>query len=118
MAEVLAIVGFAVAVPGVAVSFSQCGDYLRSLVRKFKQAPETIQKIGLFGHDLSQGKLKMDLELAGWVFSQEDIDVLIKDTVEDSLKELQSPLAEAVVRRTSSLERKETVRQLTLSWLA
>lgn len=111
MAEVLAIVGFAVAVPGVAISFSQCGDYLQSLVRKFRQAPETIQKIGLFGHDLSQGKLKMDLELAGWVFSQEDIDVLIKDTVEDSLKELQSTLAEAAVMLNSFFDTKGNVRR-------
>jgi hypothetical protein len=111
MAEILAVLGFAVAVPGVAISFARCGEYLEKLVARFTQAPEIIRKIGGFGHGLSQGKLKLDLELAEWVFSQDNIDDLIKDTLEDGLKELQVALAEAAVMLNSFFDKNGKVRQ-------
>jgi hypothetical protein len=111
MAEILAIIGFAVAVPGVAISFAQYGEYLQNLVAKFTQAPEIIHKIGRFGHDLSQGKMKLDLELAEWVFSQDNIDDLIKDTLEGSLKELQFALADSVAVLNSFFSKNGKVRR-------
>ncbi|KAL9004437.1 MAG: hypothetical protein Q9188_002736 [Gyalolechia gomerana] len=93
MAEfVLATVGLAVAVPGVAVSFVKCGEYIKNLADKFTNASSAIQDIRAFGLDLHRGKLRLNLELAEWAFSLSNLDPVVKDAVEDSLAQLRVAL--------------------------
>ena len=108
---VLAIVGVAIAAPRVAVSLAQCGDHLKNLVHKFTNAPETVRKIGVFGIDLHQGKLKVDLELAECIFSADDVDEALKDALEDMLTQLKLALVQAATILNSFFDKKGNVRR-------
>lgn len=112
MAElVIGIVGLAVTDPGVVVAFAQCGELLKNLATKFTNAPGPIQEIGAFGHGLHQGKLKLDLELAEWAFSIENLDTVLKDAVEDSLDQLRVALMEAASTLDGFFDKKGDVRR-------
>src|SRR6266498_5255226 len=118
MAElILSAAGFALSAPGVATAFAQCGEYVQNLVHKFTHAPETIRNIGAFGHDLHQGKLKLDLELAEWAFSLEDLEPMIKDTLEDHLSQLRSALLDTAATLGSLFDRKGDVRRTYFAFL-
>ena len=96
MAElILSAVALAVAVPGIAVSFAQCGVYLKDRVDRIKRAPATVVELGTFGHELYSGQLKENLELANWAYSRDDIDTSLKTVVEDQIERLRTGLIAA-----------------------
>ena len=80
------------AVPEVIVSFVQCGNYIKEKVEQYKQAPSTVIKVGTFGYNLYNGQLKGNLALAQWAYSQEDVDVSMKDVLEDQMERLRVKL--------------------------
>ncbi|MCJ1391015.1 hypothetical protein MMC18_003876 [Xylographa bjoerkii] len=96
MAEaILAAVAFGIAAPGIAVSFGQCGSYLKARVDRFNRAPAMVIELGTFGHELHSGQLKESLELANWAYSRDDIDGSLKSVVEDQVDRLRSGLIAA-----------------------
>lgn len=88
MAEILATAGFAVALPGVAVSFCQCGKYLYDRFSAFQNAPESMLELKEFFRDLYEGTLKTHLELAEWAFTVDDLDPSLKSSIENLLQKL------------------------------
>jgi hypothetical protein len=95
MAEILGAVGFAVAIPGVAVSFCQCGKYMYDRFDAFKNAPANILELKEFFRDLHLGPLKTNLELAEWAFTVDDLDGALKTSLENQLQKLQVELQAA-----------------------
>jgi hypothetical protein len=95
MAElILGAVAFGVGVPGAIVAFVECGGYIKKKVDSFRNAPAIVQDMGRFGHDLNQGKLKINIELAEWAYSLDDVDSSTKDAIEDLINKLRSLLQE------------------------
>ncbi|KAI4189039.1 MAG: hypothetical protein L6R41_001742 [Letrouitia leprolyta] len=112
MAElILATVGLAVTIPGVASSFQQCGTHMKKLADRFKNAPSAVRAIGAFGLDLHRGKLQMDVEIAEWAFLQNDIHPHVKDGLEDCLAELRIALMEAAATLESFFDEKGQLRR-------
>lgn len=105
----LAILGIGLSAPGVAVTYAQFGDYLYETVRSVTNAPKIVVEIGAFGHDLHQGKLKLDLDLAEWAFEQEDLPVALKDSLEDHIGKLRAALLEAKRTLDSLFDRRGEV---------
>ena len=96
MAElILAAVALGLAGPGIAVSFAQCGSYLKGRVDRFNQAPATVNKVGSLGHQLNSALFKENLDLAAWAYSRDDIDISLKAIVEDQIERLRSGLIAA-----------------------
>ncbi|MDI1491409.1 MAG: hypothetical protein OHK93_002618 [Ramalina farinacea] len=91
MAElILAAVALGAAGPGIALKFAQCGRYLKSKVDHYQQAPDIVVKFGTFGHNLHSGQLNESLVLANWAYSQDDVEVGIKDALEDQIDHLKA----------------------------
>lgn len=112
MAElILAIVSVGVAAPGIAVSLAQCGEYLEKLVERFTDAPNAIRELGMFGHDLFYGKMKLNLELSEWVLNSDDVDDAIKQLVEDILNQLKLTLIRTASVLDSFFDKKGEVRR-------
>lgn len=96
MAElILAAVALGAAGPGIAITFAECGRSLKSKVDHCRQAPDIVVRIGTFGHNLHNGQLKESIALANWAYSQEDVDVGIKDVLEDQIDRLKVGLIAA-----------------------
>ena len=82
MAElILGAVAFGVATLGVILTFAECGEYIQKRVQTFKNAPAIIEGLGRLGRDLHQGQIKINLELAEWASSLEDVDPVIKASI-------------------------------------
>lgn len=95
MAElILGAVAFGVATPGVIIAFADCGEYIQKKVQTFNDAPAIIKELGRFGRDLHQGQIKINLELAEWANSLEDVDPSIKASIADYITKLRSVLIE------------------------
>lgn len=95
MAElILGAVAFGIGTPGVIIAFAQCGEYIQKKVHTFKDAPAIIQELGKFGRDLHQGQIKINLELAQWANSLQDVDQIIKDSIEDYIAKLRTVIIE------------------------
>lgn len=95
MAElILGALAFGLGTPGVIVAFAQCGDYLHRKVETFKNTPAIIQELGKFGYELHQGKIKLNLELAEWAYSFENIDQVIKDAIDEHISKLRTLVME------------------------
>lgn len=95
MAElILGAVAFGIGTPGAIVALAQCGDYIKKKVDSFKNAPALVQEIGRFGYDLNQGKIKINIELAEWAYSLEDVDQSTKDAIEELINKLRQLLQE------------------------
>ena len=96
MAELsLAAVAFGVAGPGIAITFAQCGRFLKSKVDRYKQAPDVVIRIGTFGHDLHSVQLNESLALVDWAHSQDNVDVGIKMSLDDHIDQLRAGLITA-----------------------
>jgi hypothetical protein len=61
----------------IIIAFAECGEYIQKKVQTFKNAPAIIKELGRFGHDLHQGQIKINLELAEWANSLKDVDLPI-----------------------------------------
>ncbi|KAH7408786.1 hypothetical protein DE146DRAFT_647191 [Phaeosphaeria sp. MPI-PUGE-AT-0046c] len=95
MAElILGAMAFGVATPGVILAFAECGEYIQKKVQTFKDAPAIIKELGRFGRDLHQGQVKINLELAEWANSLEDVDQIIKESIGDYITKLRTILME------------------------
>ena len=95
MAElILGAVAFGIATPGVIIAFAECGEYIQNKVQTFKDAPAVIKELGRFGRDLHQGQIKINLELAEWANSLEDVDPMIKASIGDYITKLRTVLIE------------------------
>ena len=86
--EILAIVGFALSTPGVAVAISQCGQYLKDKIEAFKNAPREIESFKLFAKDLHDGEMKTYWELAERVSTEDTTDPKIRQSFEGDLARL------------------------------
>ncbi|OSS46283.1 hypothetical protein B5807_08551 [Epicoccum nigrum] len=95
MAElILGAVAFGVATPGVILAFAECGEYIQKRVQTFKNAPAIIEELGRFGRDLHQVQIKINLELAEWASSLEDVDPVVKASIGDYITKLRTVLIE------------------------
>lgn len=89
MAElILAAVSLGLAGPGIVLTFAECERYIKAKVDQYKHAPSTVMILGNFGCELYSGQLSQSLELANWAYSQDSIDVKVKDTLEDQIERL------------------------------
>jgi hypothetical protein len=112
MAElILGAVAFGVATPGVIIAFAQCGEYIQEKVQTFKDAPVIIKELGKFGRDLHQGQIKINLELAEWANSLEDVDQIIKDSIGDYITKLRTVLIEVEHCLSSMVDRNGQLRR-------
>lgn len=117
MEGILAIIGFAFAIPGTIVAFAQCGEYISEKVSTFRNAPDVARELGRFGRNLHQGKLKLNLELAEWAYSLPDLDSVMKDGIEDHLDELRSRLRAVEHCLTKMFDERGEVRTLYFTFL-
>jgi hypothetical protein len=112
MAElILGAVAFGVATTGVIIAFAQCGEYIQEKVQTFKDASVIIKELGKFGHDLHQGQIKINLELAEWANSLEDVDQIIKDSIGDYITKLRTVLIEVEHCLSSMVDRNGQLRK-------
>ena len=117
MAElILAAVAFGLAGPGIAITFAQCGQYLKSKVDDYQQAPDIVVKIGTFGHNLHSGQLNESLVLANWAYSQDDVDVRIKDVLEYQITQLKAGLIAADNQLDKCFDEKGTLKKTKFFW--
>ena len=80
---ILAAVSLSLAGPGIVLIFAKCGRYIKAKVDQYKNAP-----FGTFAYELYNGQLGQSLQLASWAYSQDSIDVKVKDTLEDQIERL------------------------------
>lgn len=97
MAEIVGLLGFGIAVPGVAISFAQCGKYMVDRFSAFKNAPENVLQIRSFFEELYQGKLKTNIELAEWAFKVPGIDPDLKSALQKQLERLKDEIRDSDV---------------------
>lgn len=117
MAElILAAVAFGVAGPGIAITFAQCGRFLKSKVDHYKQAPDIVIRIGTFGHDLHSGQLKESLALANWAYLEDDVDAGIKDVLEDQVDRLKAGLIAADNQLDKCFDEKGILKKTKFLW--
>ena len=89
MAEsILAAISLGLAGPSIALAFAEYGRYIKVKIDRYKHAPSTVISLGTFGYELFSGQLSHSLELANWAYSQDSIDVKVKDTLEDQIEQL------------------------------
>jgi hypothetical protein len=89
MAElILSAVALGLAGPGIALAFADCGKYFKEKIAQFKHAPSAVVKLGTFAYELYGGQLKRSLELAKWAYSEDSIDIEMKDTLEEQTERL------------------------------
>lgn len=96
MAEfIIGAVALGAAVPGIAITFAQCGVYLKDKVNQYRRAPTTVIELGTFGHELHSGRLREFLELANWAYLRDDIDASLKMVAEDQIERLRTGIIAA-----------------------
>ena len=112
MAElILASVAFALAGPGIAITFAQCGRRLMEKVDHYQQAPDIVVKIGTFGLKLRSGRLYESLALADWAYSQDDVHAGIKAVLEEQVDRLKAGLIAADNRLDECFDEKGTLKK-------
>ncbi|PVH97477.1 hypothetical protein DM02DRAFT_684921 [Periconia macrospinosa] len=95
MAElILGAVAFGVATPGVIIAFAECGKHIQKRIQTFNDAPAIVKELDKFGYELHQGKIKINLELAEWANSLDDIDQTIKDSIGAHINKLRAVVIE------------------------
>ncbi|KAI9750652.1 MAG: hypothetical protein M1815_001687 [Lichina confinis] len=104
-----------VAVPGAVVAFVDYGKIILKTVDSFKNAPAVIQPVRHFGLKLSEGKLKLSLELARRAYSSPDVDRGLKDALEDHTRKLRSLILEVDASLTKLFDKSGKVRRYYVS---
>ena len=96
MAELfLSAVALGLAGPGIVLAFADCGKYFKEKIIQYKNAPSTVINLGTFAVELYSGQLKRSLELAKWAYSEDGIDIEIKDALEEQTERLRVGLITA-----------------------
>jgi hypothetical protein len=80
--------GLALAVPGVVDLFCKYGVWIAGRAATFKNAEKVWAELGIFGHSLSAGKLKMDIQLAKHIYDSDGCDTELKKSLEDQVDRL------------------------------
>lgn len=118
MAElILGAVAFGLGTPGVIVAFVQCGESIQRKVQTFKDAPAIVEELGKFGYAMHQGKIKVDLELAEWASSLEDVEQTIKDSIGDHISKLRSIVIEADQCLSNMVDKNGQLRRLYFTFI-
>lgn len=113
MAElILGAVAFGIGTPGVIIAFAQCGEYIQKKVHTFKDAPAIIKELGTFGRDLHQGQIKINLELAQWANSLQDVDQIIKDSIGEYITKLRAVIIEVEHCLSSMVDKNGQLRRI------
>jgi hypothetical protein len=84
----MAIAGLALAAPGVVSAFCEYGNWIRQRVHTFNNAKDVWKDLGKFGHVLSEGKLKLDIELAKNAYVADGFDPVLKKNLEAQIERL------------------------------
>ncbi|KAF2260526.1 hypothetical protein CC78DRAFT_547431 [Lojkania enalia] len=85
---VVAVAGLVLAAPGVVHLFCNYGQFIKERLETFRTAKDVWVDLGKFGHSLSDGKLKVDIELARAAYTTEGFDPALKQFLEDQVKRL------------------------------
>ena len=83
-----AIAALILAAPGVISLCCDYGRWIENRVRTFNQAKPIWTNLATFGHSLSEGKLKLDIELAKNAYDTEGFDMALKKSLEDQIARL------------------------------
>ena len=68
----LGIASFTLAVPGTIIAFAHCGEYIKTKIHNYRHASAVLQELKTIGHELHEGELKKDLEIAHHAFGSYD----------------------------------------------
>jgi hypothetical protein len=118
MAElILGAVAFGLGTPGIIVAFAQCGEFIQKKVQTFSNAPTIIKELGNFGYDLHQGKIKINLELAEWANSLDDVDQTIKDSIRDHITKLRTVVIEVEYCLSNMVDKNGQIRRLYFTFM-
>jgi hypothetical protein len=82
------IAGLVLAAPGIVDLFCKYGQWLKERTETFNNAKDVWVDLGKFGHSLSEGKLKLDIELARNAYYTEGFDPVLSQLLEDQIERL------------------------------
>ena len=93
MAELIGVLSLAAAIPGVAVTVVQIGNYLLTQLKTVNDANEGTEEFRKFASDLYNGQMKIYWDAAGAAYASEETEAATRQSLEDSWANMQRILS-------------------------